>query len=304
MVTGPSLTKIAAPDLDSGDLDPATGVVDRRPDAARPLLRALRRRQGLAGVLLVGVIALAGLAAGLLTNYGPLEQIPGANLVGPSSEHWFGTDNLNRDIFTRVLYGIRIDLIIALVAVPIGAVIGALAGLLASVNTVADVITQRVFDLILAFPALIFAIALAAVTGPGAHAVIIVIVAAEIPIFGRQIRTAILAVREQPYVEASEVIGASTWWTLRKHVLPNVIEPVSVQLALSLSIAVFIEGAMSFIGIGVRPPEPSLGSLISASIDNLDANPAFAVGPLVVVSGLTLGFLLIAQALGRARRIG
>nr|WP_067687930.1 ABC transporter permease [Nocardia jejuensis] len=265
---------------------------------------ALRRGQGLAGVILVVVIALAGLFAGALSKYAPLEQIPGANLLGPSGEHWLGTDNLNRDVFSRVLYGIRIDLIIGLIAVPLGALLGSLAGLLASVNAVADVITQRVFDLILAFPALIFAIALSAVTGPGAHAVIIVIVATEIPIFGRQIRTAILAVREQPYVEAAEVIGANTWWTLRKHLLPNVIEPLAVQAALSLSLAVFVESAMSFIGIGVRPPDPSLGSIIAQSIRNLDANPAFAVGPLLVVSGLTLGFLLIAQALGSARRIG
>ncbi|MBL1076329.1 ABC transporter permease [Nocardia sp. 2] len=264
----------------------------------------LRRGQGLAGLLLVGVIAAAGLAAGLLTKYDPLTQIPGANLLTASSEHWLGTDNLNRDLLSRVLYGIRSSLLIAFLAVPLGAVIGSLAGLLASVNSVADVLAQRVFDLILAFPTLIFAIALAAVTGPGAHAVVIVIAAAEIPVFGRQIRTAILAVREQAFVEAAEVIGAGTWWTLRKHVLPQVIEPLTVQLSLSLSLAVFVEAAMSFIGIGVRPPDPSLGSIIADSIANLDANPAFAIGPLLVVSGLTLGFLLIAQALGRARRIG
>ncbi|MFC9998200.1 ABC transporter permease [Nocardia sp. NPDC127526] len=264
----------------------------------------LRRGQGLAGIVLVGVIAAAGLAAGLLAKYDPLVQLPNANLLEPSAEHWLGTDNVNRDLFSRVFNGIRVNLVIAFIAVPIGALLGSLAGLLASVHAVADVIAQRIFDLILAFPALIFAIALAAITGPGAHAVIIVIIAAEIPIFGRQIRTAVLAVREQPFVEASEVIGAGTWWTLRKHVLPNVIEPLSVQLALSMSIAVFVEAAMSFIGIGVRPPDPSLGSIIAESIANLDANPAFAVGPLLVVSGLTLGFLLIAQALGRARRIG
>ncbi|WP_327141772.1 ABC transporter permease [Nocardia sp. NBC_01327] len=282
----------------------AVETADRAPNPSRSPLQALRRGQGLAGVVLVAVIAIAGLAAGALTKYDPLTQIPGANLLGPSSEHWLGTDSVNRDVFSRVLFGVRIDLFIAFTAVPLGALAGALTGLLASVNTIADVITQRVFDLILAFPALIFAIALTAVTGPGVQAVIVVIVAAEIPIFGRQIRTAILAVREQPFVEAAEVIGAGTWWTLRKHVLPNVIEPLSVQLALSLSLAVFIEGAMSFIGIGVRPPDPSLGSLISESIRNLDANPAYAIGPLLVVSGLTLGFLLIAQALGRARRIG
>ncbi|GAB0105572.1 ABC transporter permease [Nocardia sp. JMUB6875] len=276
----------------------------REPNPSRPLLRALTRGQGLAGLLLIGVIAVAALAAGLLTKHSPLEQIPGANLLGPSADHWLGTDHLNRDVFTRVLYGIRVDLLIAFIAVPVGAILGSAIGLAATVNPIADVVAQRVFDLILAFPALIFAIALSAVTGPGAHAVIIVIIAAEIPIFGRQIRTAVLAVREQPFVEAAEVIGASTGWTLRKHVLPNVIEPIAVQFALSLSLAVFVDSAMSFIGIGVRPPDPSLGSIIAESTRNLDANPAMAVGPLLVVSALTLGFLLIAQALGRARRLG
>ncbi|WP_194815121.1 ABC transporter permease [Nocardia sp. XZ_19_385] len=272
-------------------------------ESARPQWHALRRGQGLAGLLLVGGIALLGLLAGAVAKYDPLQQIPSANLLGPSGEHWFGTDNLNRDLFARVLHGIRVNLFVGFVAVPLGAVLGSLAGLLSSLNSVADVITQRVFDLLLAFPALILAIALAAVTGPGVHTVIIVIVAVEIPLFGRQIRTAILAVREQPFVEAAEVIGAGSWWTLRKHVLPNVLEPLGVQLALSMSLAVFVEAAMSFIGIGVRPPDPSLGGTIADSIAYLDANPAFAVGPLLVVSGLTLGFLFIAQALGRARRI-
>lgn len=278
------------------------GSAEREPVPARPLLQALRRGQGLAGLILIAVIAVAGLLAPLLAKYGPLEQLPNANLLGASGVHWLGTDQLNRDVFSRVLYGVRVDLLIAFTAVPLGALLGSLIGLAASVNAVADVLAQRLFDLVLAFPALIFAIALTAVTGPGAHAVIIVIVAAEIPVFGRQIRTAVLAVREQPYVEAAEVIGAGTWWTLRKHILPQVIEPLSVQLSLSLSLAVFVESAMSFIGIGVRPPDPSLGSIVAESTRNLDVNPAMAIGPLLVVSALTLGFLLIAQALGRARR--
>ncbi|WP_436838551.1 ABC transporter permease [Nocardia nova] len=265
---------------------------------------ALRDPRLLIGVGLIVIVALAGLGAGLLTEYDPLDQIAGANLLGPNGNHWLGTDQLNRDVLSRVLHGIRVDLLIVFTAVPLGALIGALVGLAASVNVAADVLAQRVFDLILAFPALIFAIALTAITGPGAHAVFLVIVAAEIPIFGRQIRTAILRIREQSYVEAAEVIGAGTWWTLRKHILPNAVEPLAVQLSLSLSVAVFIDSAMSFIGIGIRPPQPSLGSIIAESISNMDANPAFAIGPLVVVAGLTLGFLLIAQALGRAGRIG
>ncbi|MCL2533820.1 MAG: ABC transporter permease [Nocardiaceae bacterium] len=267
-----------------------------------PVREALTRGQGLAGVLLVATIAVLGIAAPLLAPFDPLEQIRGANLLGPSATHWFGTDEVNRDVFSRALYGIRVNLVIVFVSVFTGAVIGTLVGLASSLHPVVDAIAQRLFDVILAFPALILAIALAAVVGPGALTVGVVIVAAEIPIFGRLVRASVLEIREQPYIEAARVIGAGRWWILRTHILPNSLDTLAVQIALSLSIAVFIEGAMSFIGIGVRAPQPSLGAIISGSVQNLDANPMYAFGPLLLVSGLVLGFLLIAQALGRARR--
>ncbi|GAA2054658.1 ABC transporter permease [Williamsia deligens] len=277
-------------------------VDDTRPHRREPLWRSLTHGQGLVGLVLVGVIAVAGVLAPLLASYDPLAQIPGANLLGPSADHWLGTDQVNRDVASRVLYGIRISLVIAVLSVPVGAVVGGLLGLVATTHPLADVVTQRAFDIVLAFPALILGIMAAAIIGPGQVTVGVVIAAAEVPVFGRLVRTAVLTVREQPFVEAAEVIGARRWWILRTHVLPNAIESAGVQIALSLSLAVFVESAMSFIGIGVRPPEPSLGSLVADSIPNLDANYAYAVGPLVVVSLLVLGFLLIAQALGKARR--
>ncbi|WP_024794131.1 ABC transporter permease [Tomitella biformata] len=264
--------------------------------------RSFGQGQGLVGLILVVAVVLLGIAAPLLTKYGPLEQIPGANLVGPSSTHWFGTDEVNRDVFTRTLYGIRINLVIVFVSVAIGATIGTALGLLSSLNRWADVAAQRAFDVVLAFPALILAIALAAVIGTGAVTVGIVIIVVEIPAFGRLARASALRIRELPYVESAEVIGAGRWWTLRSHVLPNAAEPLGVQIALALSVAVFVEGAMSFIGIGVQPPSPSLGAIISGSVANLDANSMYAVGPLLVVTALVLGFLLIAQALGHSRR--
>ncbi|MFG1782906.1 ABC transporter permease [Rhodococcus oryzae] len=285
--------------------DPA--VADRslpEPAPARrhPAWAALTHGQGLFGLALVVAVAAAGLLAQWIAPFGPNEQIGGANLLGPGAEHWFGTDQVNRDVYSRVLHGIRINLEIIVIAVPIGALVGALLGLASSLHPVTDVIAQRAFDVVLAFPALILAIALAAIVGPGAVTVIAVIVVVEIPIFGRMIRTQVLRIRELPYVESAEVIGAGRWWVLRTHVLPNALEPLAVQLALSMSVAVFVESAMSFVGIGVRPPEPSLGSIIADSVPNLDANLAFAIGPLVVVAALVLGFLLIAQALGSARR--
>lgn len=279
-------------------LDLATRELDKPARPRHPLAHG----QGLVGVLLVAVVVAIGLAAPLLASYGPLEQIPGANLLGPSAAHPFGTDEANRDVFARTLHGIRIDLVIVFAAVAVGAVLGTALGLLSSLNKWADLAAQRAFDVVLAFPALILAIALSAVIGTGAVTVGIVIVVAEIPAFGRLARAAALRIRELPYVESAEVIGAGRWWTLRRHVLPGAAEPLGVQVAVALSVAVFIEGAMSFIGIGVQPPSPSLGAIISGSVANLDANPMYAVGPLLVVTALVLGFLLIAQALGHSRR--
>lgn len=272
------------------------------PDTGRRVTSRLLRGRGLIGLaLVVGVVAL-GIAAPLLSPYSPTEQLPNANLVGPSGAHLLGTDQVNRDVLTRVLFGIRVDIVVVFVAVPLGALIGTAIGVLSTLSSIADVFVQRAFDVMFAFPAIIFAIGLTAVIGPGLTTILAVVVAVEIPMFGRLVRTSILEVRALPYIAASEAIGASRWWVLRKHVLPNAAEPLFVQLALSMSIAVFLEGAMSFLGIGVRPPQPSLGSLISDSLDYLEITPMFAVGPLVVVAALALGFQFIAQAVGAERR--
>ncbi len=269
-----------------------------------PALAAFRHGQGLVGAVLLVVVIAAGLLAPLLATADPLAQPPGESLLQPSTAHLLGTDELSRDIFSRTLYGIRTTLTIIAIAVPVAAVVGALIGLLASISPFADQLTQRLFDVILAFPAVILGLALAAVLGPGKLTVVVVIIASEIPLFGRLIRTQILRVRELPFVEAAEVFGARPAWILRRHILPNTVEPLVVQLALSLSLAVFLESALSFLGIGVQPPEPSLGSILSDSMRNyyLVWNPAFAFGPLVVVVALVLGFLLVSQALGAMRR--
>ncbi|GAA2795759.1 ABC transporter permease [Saccharopolyspora taberi] len=262
----------------------------------------LLRGRGLAGLTIVGLVFAAGLAAPLLTRYAPGEQLQGANLLAASSAHWFGTDELNRDVFSRVLHGIRVDLLISVVAVPFGAVAGGVVGVLSTVHRTFDVVLQRAIDVLLAFPNLILAIGLTAVLGPGLTTIGIVVVAVEIPVFARLLRTEVLRVRESQFVEAAEVIGAGRARILRAHVLPNSLEPLIVQFALSMSVAVFLEGAMSFLGLGVRPPEPSLGSILNTSLNYLDANPMFAVGPLVVIALLVLGFQLIAQQAGAARR--
>ncbi|GAC70445.1 ABC transporter permease [Gordonia soli] len=253
------------------------------------------------GAVVLVVVAL-GLLAPLLASHDPLEQISGANLLPPGADHLLGTDELNRDVFSRVLYGVRTTLLVLVTAVPIGAAVGIAIGLLAAVSGIADTVSARVFDVVLAFPAVILAITVAAIRGPGTATVIIAIAITEIPIFGRLARNEATRVIAAPYVESARLSGASTWWTLRTHVLPNAIEPLVVQFALSLSLAVFVESAMSFIGVGVRPPDPSLGSILADGVYAWDVNPGHPLGPLVMIALLSLGFLLIAQGLGRRRR--
>lgn len=267
-----------------------------------PLYRSLLRGPGLLGTLLVLGVVVAGLVGPVFLSYGADQQIDGAYLLAPSADHWFGTDDVNRDVLARTLAGIRVDLLIIALAVPIGAAVGTLVGLVAVTVSFADSVAQRLFDVILAFPALILGIALAAVLGPGAVTVGVVIAVAEIPVFGRLVRTSVLKVREQPYVEAALVSGASTARILLKHVLPNSVEALGVQLALSLSLGVFIEGALSYLGVGVVPPTPSLGGLIAAGNGYLETNPWFAFGPLIVISALVLGLYLIAQSISNDRR--
>ncbi|MFT4125635.1 MAG: ABC transporter permease [Gordonia sp. (in: high G+C Gram-positive bacteria)] len=293
--------RTASPDIRPGLIPESPGDPDRR-RTQEPLWRALVTGPGLLGSILVAAIVVLGLAAPLLTSWGPDQQIDGAYLLPPSAEHWFGTDDLNRDLLTRVLYGIRIDLLIVVIAVPIGATAGIIVGLLTVSHPVSDVIAQRVFDVILAFPALVLGIALTAVLSPGATTVGIVIVIAEIPIFGRLTRTSVLRVREFPYVEAARVSGASTIYVLRRHVLPNSVESLGVQFALSLSLAVFVEGALSFLGIGVTPPTPSLGSILATGNSYLETNPWYSAGPLIAISALVLGFYLISQSISQSRR--
>lgn len=282
--------------------DELAGTTGAAQPTRRRWARALFRGRGLAGFILVAMVVLAGIFAPLLAPYAPDQQLGTAQLLGPSLHHLFGTDEVNRDVFSRSLYGIRVDALIVFVAVPIGAIIGSFLGIAASQLPSTDVIAQRVFDVLLAFPALVLAIAITAILGPGVFPVGCVVVAVELPLFGRLARSAVLKVRELPFVEAATAIGASRRRVLLTHVLPNIAEPIIVQLALSMSGAVFIESAMNFIGIGVQPPAPSLGSILSTSVQYLSSNPMYAVGPLIILTALILGFQLVAQALSAERR--
>lgn len=281
-------------------LSPAPAV--KAPRIRNRYLRGLLTPRGVTGLALVGLILLAGLAAPLLTSHDPTYQTA-ASLRGPGSGgHVWGTDEIGRDLFSRLLYGIRTDLLVVLAAVPLGLVVGCTLALAATAHRAADVAVQRLFDLLLSFPGLILGLTVTAIMGPGKATIITVITIVEIPAFGRMLRGAILVHREREYAVAARVGGAGPLRLLTRHVLPNAADPVVVQVAVSMSIAVILEGAMSFIGIGVRPPDPSLGGILAESRPYLEDHPTYALGPLVVITALVVGLNLVAEALNRGAR--
>lgn len=268
---------------------------DRRPGR----LRALRSPGLAVGLVLVVVLLAAGLFAPLVAPYSPTAQGPDA-LIGPSAAHLLGTDEFGRDLLSRMLYGLRYDLLASLVAVPIGAAVGIVIGLATGLARWLDTVTQRVFDVLLSFTALIMGVTIAAITGAGVFAILLTVGLVNVPLFGRLTRSSVMSQRQRDYVVAAAVVGNGPVRVLVRHVLPNSLSSLIVQAALSMSTAVFIEGSMSFVGIGVRPPAPSLGSLLQGSTNFLSQNPWYAIGPMIAVVLLVVGFQLIADGLTRS----
>jgi peptide/nickel transport system permease protein len=267
-------------------------------------LRTLRTPLGATGAVLVGLLIAAGLLAPLLAPFDPAFQEVGASLSGPSAQHWLGTDELGRDVASRLLHGIRQDVIIVVLAVPLGTAIGVVLGLLASMHRVADVVVQRVLDVKLAFPTVILGATMAAFLGPGFGTVLVVIVLGSIPVTARLTRTAVLSEREREYVVGARVVGAGRLAILFRHILPNALDALTVNFVMAAAGAIFLEGALSILGFGVQPPQPSLGSMIETGLPYLAEQQWYVLAPIIVLTGLVIGLNLLADALNKTLRRG
>ncbi|RKN39828.1 ABC transporter permease [Streptomyces hoynatensis] len=252
---------------------------------------------GSLGVLVF--LALAGLILPSLLPHGPNELVSDRALDGPSWGHPLGTDELGRDLLARVLAGIRVSLLVIVSSVPLALAAGGLLGLFSSASRWLDTPVQRLFDVVLAFPSLILGLACAAVLGSGLTSVIVTVAVAASPVTGRVLRDAVRSQATRDYVVSARVLGVGTWRLYLRHILPNCFDVVLVQAALACATAVFVEGGMSFLGLGVPPPGASLGSLLSTSLNVLTSAPFYAAGPLVVISALVLCFTLLSDALNR-----
>ncbi len=259
-----------------------------------PALRSLARahRIGLLGVLLLALYLLVALAPGLVARQDPVAMGP-ERLAPPSALHLFGTDRYGRDVLSRIAYGTRISFVTAVLAVLAAALLGSLLGVWAAYfGRTVDYLVMRVMDTVFAFPSLLLAIALAAVLGAGLHSVVVAIAIVYTPIFARVARAPTLSVKAQEYIVAAVAIGSSTPRILWRHVRPNILAPILVQMALSLSSAVIVEAALSFLGLGAVPPTPSLGSMLSEARAFMELAPWTVLYPGAALAGLILSINL------------
>src|SRR5436305_4481465 len=232
--------------------------------------------------------------APLVSPYDPLKQDLSSLLASPGPTHLLGTDNVGRDVLARVIWGSRVSLIAGSVSVAIAVVAGCFLGLIAGYSGGRlDDVAMRLMDAVLSFPALVLALALGAVLGAGLGGVLIALGVVYTPTFARLMRGQVLTLRTREYVLAARVLGGADWWILQRHVLPNAATPIVVQASLSIGFAILAEASLSFLGLGVQPPDPAWGSMINAGRGYLQQAPWMVFGPgtALFVTVLALNFV-------------
>ncbi|MCZ0727908.1 ABC transporter permease [Mycolicibacterium iranicum] len=249
-------------------------------------------------LVLVVVVAVVTVAANWIVPYGVNDvDVPNA-LAPPSGSHWLGTDELGRDVLSRVLVATQASMRIAVVSVAFAVVVGVTVGLIAGYRGGwLDAVLMRIVDVMFAFPVLLLALAVVAILGPGVTTTILAIGIVYTPIFARVARASTLGVRTEPYVSVSRAMGASDLYILRRHILPNIAGPLIVQTSLSLAFAILSEAALSFLGLGIQPPQPSLGRMIFDSQGFVTMAWWMAVFPGAAIFVIVLAFNLFGDGL-------
>jgi len=262
------------------------------------LARTVRNPMGLIGLSIMSLLVLAALTAPLISPYDPVAQHPGSELQPPGGAFILGTDNLGRDLLSRIIFGTRNSLLVGIVAVGLGAGIGIATGLAAGfLKGAVDAIIMRFYDALLSFPAILLGIAVVSVLGTGTLTVSYAIAIAATPTFARLMRSRVLAERERDYVLAARCIGARDNRIMWQHVLPNAISPLLIQISLAMGFSVLAESALSFLGLGTQPPQPSWGAMLNESRAYLRTAPGFGIFPGVALALLLLGLNFLSDAL-------
>jgi peptide/nickel transport system permease protein len=266
--------------------------------ARRAWRRLLRRRGAMLGLVFVVFFVAVAIFAPYIAPYDPVATSWSAVRIAPNAQYWFGTDEIGRDVLSRVIWGARASLLAGLVSVCISMALGVPIGLLAAyVGGWTDGLISRFTDSMLAVPFLILAIALAAFLGPSLTNAMIAIGVSATPIFIRLTRAQVLAVKVEDYIEAARAVGNPHWRIALRHILPNVLPPLIVQSTLAIAAAVIAEASLSFLGLGQQPPAPSWGSMLNTAKNFVDQAPWMAIWPGLSIFLLVLSFNLLGDGL-------
>lgn len=218
------------------------------------------------GTVIVVLMIFLGFAAPFIAPYDPIALDLPARLQAPSSEHFFGTDEMGRDVFSRVIYGSKISIQVGLTIVVLAALIGTLVGSIAGYfGGKIDYIIMAFTDIVLSFPSMVLAMALAAALGPSLFNTMLAVSFVKIPVYVRLVRGQVLSLKERQYVKASRTFGATPLWIIPRHIIPNCIAPVLIQMTLGIGEAIVTAASLSFIGLGAQPPTPEWGAMISTA---------------------------------------
>jgi peptide/nickel transport system permease protein len=284
-----TLTAVAVPDRQVDDVESP---------ARRALRRLFKRKGAVTGMIVIAIFVLLAMFAPLVAPYDPIATSWSLVRKPPSMAHWFGTDDLGRDILVRVIYGARASLLAGGISVCIALGIGVPLGLLAGYRGgFVDALISRIADAMLACPFLILAIALAAFLGPSLGNAMIAVGISTTPIFVRLTRGQVLSVKVEDYVEAARAIGNPGWRIAFFHILPNILPALLVQATLSIAAAIIAEAALSFLGLGQQPPAPSWGSMLNAAQRFLTNAPWMALWPGMAIFLVVLSFNLVGDGL-------
>lgn len=256
------------------------------------LSKVRRNAVGIIGIVMILSVVGAGLLAPMLSSYHPdLSQL-GTAYLPPSSKHWFGTDDLGRDIYTRVLYGARYSLAVGVTSVVIGGVIGTMLGLISGYYSFLDGLIMRIMDILLAFPGIILALVIVAALGAGERNVILATAIFSIPGFARLVRSSTLTIKQELYIEGARMIGCSNTRIMLRYILPNIMSPIIVQSTLRVGVSILISAGLSFLGLGAQPPTPDWGAMVSEGQVSIYTSPWISLFPGLAIFYTVVGINL------------
>lgn len=260
--------------------------------------RLFRNKLAITGMVIMGIFILTAIFAPLIAPYDPIVQELLMRRSRPSQEHWFGRDDLGRDILSRIIFGARFSLQVGVLSVGFAIVIGAIIGAIASfLGGWADSIVMRLMDIMLAFPALLLAIAIVTILGPGLINMLYAIGIVSIPQYARVVRASVLSVKEQDYILAARAIGVPPSRILLRNIFPNCLTPLIVQGTLGIGTAILDAAGLSFLGLGAQPPRPEWGAMLGRGRYSMFTAPHIVVFPGIAIMLTVLGFNLLGDGL-------